>query len=117
MANRNRFDKDERSPERREDNQAQLDDLGSDPGQVGMNSAGQSGSTQRLSEIEDANEESVEELAETGQDLEAAAVEGVEDAGDHPERPVHTHEEYGRPDDLPPNRQREDSGEPEDEAA
>ena len=117
MANRNRFDKDEGSPERREDNQAQLDDLGSDPGQVGMNSAGQSGGTQRLSEIEDANEESVEELAETGQDLEAAAVEGVEDAGDHPERPVHTHEEYGRQDDLPPNRQRADSGEPEDEAA
>ena len=30
-------------------------------------------------------------------------MEGVEDAADHPERPVHTHEEYGRPDDVPPN--------------
>jgi hypothetical protein len=114
---RNRNNYDERSPERREDNQARPDELVDDPGQVGPVSAGQSGSTQQLSEIEDANEESVEELAETGQDLEASIVEGVEDAADHPERPVHTHEEYGRPDDLPPIRQREDSGEPEDEAA
>ncbi|HZE23272.1 MAG TPA: hypothetical protein VE054_04705, partial [Blattabacteriaceae bacterium] len=62
------------------------------------------GDPQRLSTIEDANEESVEELADTDQAFEAAAVEGVEDAADHPERPVHTHEEYGRPDDIPPNR-------------
>ncbi len=117
MANRSRFDKDERSPERRGDNQAQLDDLGNDRGQIGIGSAGQSGSTLRLSGMEDANEESVEELAETGQGLEASAVDGVEDAAHRPERPVHTHEEYARPDHLPPNRQREDSGEPEDEAA
>jgi hypothetical protein len=31
-------------------------------------------------------------------------VDGVEDAADHPERPVHTHQEYGHPDDLPPAR-------------
>jgi hypothetical protein len=32
-------------------------------------------------------------------------VEGIEDAADHPERPVHTHLDYGRPDDdLPPAR-------------
>jgi hypothetical protein len=36
------------------------------------------------------------------QALEADIVDGVEDAADHPERPVHTHLEYGRPDDLPP---------------
>jgi hypothetical protein len=114
---RNSFDNDERSPERREDNHAQFDELGEDPGQVGAGSAGQSGSTQRLSEVEEANEDSVEDLVETGQDLEASAVDGVEDAADHPERPVHTHEEYGRPDDLPPNRQRDDSGEPDEEAA
>jgi hypothetical protein len=47
---------------------------------------------------------SVEELEETDQALEAATVEGLEDAADHPERPVHTHLEYGRPDDLPPAR-------------
>ena len=100
---------DERSPELRDDGQAQLDELGRDPGQVGPDSAGQSGDPQRLSPIAEANDESVEELAETDQAIEAAAVEGVEDAADHPERPVHTHEEYGRPDDLPPRRR--DDGE------
>ena len=90
--------------ERAKDNQAAADELGTDPRQVGSDSAGQSGDAQRLSTIADASEESVEELAGTYQALEAAAVEGVEDAGDHPERPVHTHLEYGRPDDLPPAR-------------
>lgn len=94
----------ERSPELQGDEQARLDDLGTDPGQVGPDSAGQSGDTQRLSPTAEANEESVEELADTDQAIEAAAVEGVEDAAAHPERPVHTHEEYGRPDDLPPRR-------------
>ena len=89
---------------RRRDNEARLDELGDDPGQVGSDSAGQSGDPQQLSSIEDASEESVEELAETDQAFEAAAVEGSEDAADHPERPVHTHLEYGRPDDLPPKR-------------
>lgn len=89
---------------RRSGNEAALDELGSDPRQVGPDSAGQSGDPQRLSTIADANEESVEELAETDQAFEAEAVEGVEDAADHPERPVHTHQEYGRPDDLPPAR-------------
>ncbi len=86
----------------RGDNRAQLDELGNDPGQVGPDSAGQSGDPQRLSDIEDASDESVAELAETDQASEASSIEGVEDAADHPERPVHTHEEYGRPDDLPP---------------
>ena len=87
-----------------EGNEAAPDELGSDPRQVGPGSAGRSGDSQRLSTSADANEESVEELAETDQALEASAVEGVEDAADHPERPVHTHVEYGRPDDLPPAR-------------
>ena len=85
-------------------NEAAPDELGDDPREVGSDSAGQSGDAQRLSTTADANEESVEELAETDQAFEAAAVEGVEDAADHPERPVHTHLEYGRPDDLPPAR-------------
>ena len=38
----------------------------------------------------------VEELAETGQAYAADVVEGVEDAGDHPERPVRTHEDKAR---------------------
>ncbi|HKW74017.1 MAG TPA: hypothetical protein VJN64_00700 [Terriglobales bacterium] len=99
-----KVDLNERSPELRGDNQARPDDLGSDPGQVGSDSAGQSGDPQRLSELEEVNEESVEELADTDQAFEASAVEGVEDAAEHPERPVHTHEEYGRPDDAPPRR-------------
>lgn len=92
---------DERSNERRGDLQAQLDELGSDPGQVGTESAGQSGDPQSLSGVADANDQSVEELAEDDQAMEAAVIEGVEDASDHPERPTHTHEEYGRPDDAP----------------
>lgn len=99
---------DERSPERKQDEQARLDELGSDPGEVGPDSGGQSGDLQRLSPVEEANEESVEELASTDQAIEAAAVEGVEDAAGHPERPTHTHEEYGRPDDLPPQRRKDE---------
>ena len=83
--------------------EAQPDDLGSDPGQVGPDSAGQSGDPQQLSSIADAADASVQELADTDQAIEAGLVEGVEDAADHPERPVHTHLEYGRPDDLPPS--------------
>jgi len=85
-------------------NEARKDELGDDPREVGPESAGQSGDLQRLSTAEDAANESVQELMEEDQALEAATVEGLEDAADHPERPVHTHEEYGRPDDLPPAR-------------
>lgn len=99
---------DERSPELKGDLEARLDDLGDDPAQVGVDSAGQSGSSLGLSEVRDSNEESVEELADADQAIEAAAVEGVEDAADHPERPTHTHEEYGNPEDVPP-RKREDA--------
>jgi hypothetical protein len=85
-------------------NEAAPDELGNDPREVGSDSAGQAGDTQRLSTTEDMDNESVEELDATDQALEAARVEGLEDAADHPERPVHTHLEYGRPDDLPPAR-------------
>ncbi len=89
---------------RQEDNEARLDDLGEDPGQVGPDSAGQSGDPQDLSPVEDASEESVEELADTDQAMEAEVVLGSEDAADHPERPVHTHDEYPRPEDVAPQR-------------
>ena len=85
-------------------NEAAPDELGNDPRQVGRDSAGQSGDAQRISTTEDMDNESVEELDNTDQALEAARVEGLEDAADHPERPVHTHVEYGRPDDLPSAR-------------
>ena len=87
---------------RSRDNEAQLDELGSDPGQVGSDSAGQSGDTQGLSEIADAADESVEELADTDQAYEAEAVSGVEDAADHPEMPAHSSEDRARSDDMPP---------------
>jgi hypothetical protein len=88
----------------RGDERAQMDELGDDPGQVGPDSGGQSGDPQGLSSAADSTDQSVEELADTDQASEAARVEGVEDASDHPERPVHTHLEYGRPDDFPPQR-------------
>ena len=49
---------------------------------LGPASAGQSGDLQGLSPVPDANAESVEELVEEGQALEADAVAGVEDAPD-----------------------------------
>ena len=86
------------------DNEAQFDELGSDPGQVGSDSAGQSGDAQGLSEIEESAEESVEELSDTDQAYEAEIVSGVEDAADHPERPVRTHEDVNWRDDNPRDR-------------
>jgi hypothetical protein len=65
MGNDFRKSEDEYSPELKTNVEAQLDELGTDPGQVGVSSAGQAGDTQALSSEEDATEESVEELAET----------------------------------------------------
>ena len=87
------------------DNEARPDELGSDSGQVGPDSAGQSGDTQGLSEIADASGESVEELADSDQASEAEAVIGVEAAADHPERPAHVHEDYARSDEAAPERE------------
>ena len=89
---------------RLQDDKEDLDELRNDPGQIGPDSAGQSGDTQGLSSAADANEESVEELAETDQEYEAEIIEGVEDAGDHPERPVHTQEDKAGTDDFSPAR-------------
>jgi hypothetical protein len=87
------------------DNEARLDELGSDSGQIGSDSAGQSGDTQGLSQIADSADESVEELADSDQTYEAEAVGGSEDAADHPERPVHTREDRARSDYIPPKRE------------
>lgn len=48
----------------------------------GPDSAGQSGDLQGISNLEDAEAESVEELMEEGNSFEAGVVEGVEDAPD-----------------------------------
>jgi len=80
------------------DDEVPIDELENDPEEeeAASDSAGQSGDDQGLSQIADVDEESVGELAETDQAYEAEAVEGVEDAGDHPERPVRTREDKGR---------------------
>jgi len=59
---------------------------------LGGESAGQSGDTQGLSRREFSGSESVEELLEEGQYLEAEAVGGVEDAPDADEGEVRTRE-------------------------
>jgi hypothetical protein len=78
-----------------------IDELENDSEELASDSAGQSGDAQGLSQIAEADEESVEELAETDQAYEAEVAEGVEDAGDHPERPVITREDKAGT-DLPP---------------
>ena len=72
--------------------EAQTDEPGSDRDEAYSDSAGQSGDAQGLSQIADADEESVGELAETDQAYEAGTVDGLEDAADHPERAVRTRE-------------------------
>jgi hypothetical protein len=51
-------------------------------GEVGPDSAGQSGATQRIPDTPIADSESVEELAEEGNAFEADAIYGVENAKD-----------------------------------
>jgi hypothetical protein len=57
---------------------------------AGPDSAGQSGDTQGLSDVAEAGSESVRELVEEGQDFEAEAIKGVEDAPDPDVAEVHT---------------------------
>jgi len=58
--------------------------------EAGPGSAGQSGDTQGLSDVEGADSESVEELVEEGQSFEAEVIGGVEDAPDPDVAEVHT---------------------------
>jgi hypothetical protein len=50
--------------------------------ELGPNSAGQSGDLQGISDVADADSESVRELVEQGNAFEADAVDGVENAKD-----------------------------------
>jgi hypothetical protein len=63
---------------------ASLDATGRGRRGRGAGSAGQSGDTQGLSDAEDVDSESVEELVEEGQSFEAGVVAGVEDADASP---------------------------------
>jgi hypothetical protein len=69
----------------------EINELDEVSGQLGPDSGGQSGDTQGLSPVAEASDESVEELADEGQDYEAEIVQGIEDAADHPEQPVPDH--------------------------
>ena len=72
------------------------------PARSDSNSGDESGDTQGLSRVAEMADESVQELAEAGQTYEAEAVEGLEDAADHPEQPAHTHEDNTRHSALEP---------------
>lgn len=57
---------------------------------LGPDSAGQSGDTQGLSDVAEADSESVLELIEEGQSFEAEVISGVENAPDADVAEVHT---------------------------
>ncbi|HKS74896.1 MAG TPA: hypothetical protein VJQ82_16945 [Terriglobales bacterium] len=59
---------------------------------LGPDSAGQSGDNEELSDVAEADSESVDELEEEGQSFEAEVISGVEDAPDADEGEVRTHE-------------------------
>jgi hypothetical protein len=59
---------------------------------LGSEAAGQSGDTEGISGEAEADSESVEELLEEGQSLEAEVVRGVESAGNADDGGVRTHE-------------------------
>jgi hypothetical protein len=66
---------------------------------LGPNSAGQSGDTQGLSDVAEADSESVQELVEEGQFFEAEVIAGIENAPDPDVSEVHTRQV--REDDVP----------------
>jgi hypothetical protein len=66
---------------------------------LGPGPAGQSGDTQGLSDVAEADSESVLELVEEGQSFEAEVIAGVEDAEDPDVKEVHTRQV--REDDVP----------------
>jgi len=68
--------------------------------ETGPDSAGQSGDLQGLSDSEESDNESVQELIEDGQFYEASVVDGVENAPSPEDGPIRTHKR--REDDLPP---------------
>jgi hypothetical protein len=70
------------------------------PRGLGYRPAGQSGGVEGLSNVADADSESVEELIEEGQAFKAEAVRGMEDAPDPDEAEVTT--EQVPEDDVPP---------------
>jgi hypothetical protein len=76
---------------------------------LGPGSAGQSGDTQGLSDVAEADSESVQELVEEGQSFEAEVIGGVENAPDPDVAEVHT--KQVPEDDVPPEYQERDATE------
>jgi hypothetical protein len=70
------------------DNGAQPAEVGRDSRQVVSDCAGQSGGHSRTLANRGCSRRSVEELADIDQACEAEVIGGVEDAADHPEKPV-----------------------------
>jgi hypothetical protein len=84
---------------------AELDGTAISSVQEELESEVQSGDTQALPADAEAAAESVKELVDDDQAYEAEAVDGVEDAGNHPGRAVRSHEDQ-RPvleSELPPD--------------
>jgi hypothetical protein len=77
--------------------------------ELGPDSAGQSGDIQNLSDLADADSESVEELMEEGNAFEAEVVDAVENAPDADASEVRTHEV---PEDDVPEEYLDDQDEP-----
>ena len=73
---------------------------------MGPDSAGQSGDTQGLSDVAEADSESVEELMEEGQSYEAEVISGIENAPDPDVAEVHTRQVPE--DDVPPEYRERD---------
>jgi N utilization substance protein A len=81
------------------------ENMGAPADDEGPDSAGQSGDTVLLSQTPDAGFESVSELVEEGQDFEAEAVSGVENAPPADDAEVTTHAEHPDEKNIPPERQ------------
>jgi hypothetical protein len=81
-----------RANERR-DREAELIEFDADSEQICQESEVQSGDMQGLAPYGEAANQSVKQLAEDDQAYEAGVVEGVEDAGNHPERSVRSHQD------------------------
>jgi hypothetical protein len=77
--------------------------------ELGPDSAGQSGDIEGLSDLADADSESVEELVEEGNAFEAEVIDGVENAPDADVSEVRTHEV---PEDDVPEEYLDDQDEP-----
>jgi len=72
--------------------------------ELGPDSAGQAGDNVGLSDLADAAPESVDDLVETEQNLEAAIVSGVENAPPADEAEVTVHDTHPDEDEIPPEK-------------